>query len=83
MTYNKKFLIIANKNAITYKEVFPLIKENKMWLGYTQPKDFITPTGELSKKLSGLTRWFTNLDIPKRHEDLIVWKKYSPEEYPH
>ena len=83
MTYNKKFLIIANKNAITYKEVFPLIKENKMWLGYTQPKDFITPTGELSKKLSGLTRWFTNLDIPKRHEDLIIWKKYSPEEYPH
>ena len=83
MTYNKKFLIIANKNAITYKEVFPLIKENKMWLGYTQPKDFITPTGELSKKLSGLTRWFTNLDIPKRHEDLIIWKKYTPEEYPH
>ena len=83
MSYNKKFLIIANKNAITYKEVFPLIKENKMWLGYTQPKDFITPTGELSKKLSGLTRWFTNLDIPKRHEDLIIWKKYSPEEYPH
>lgn len=83
MEYNKKFLIIANKNAITYKEVFPLIKENKMWLGYTRPKEFMTPTCEISKKLSGLTRWFTNLDIPKRHEDLILWKKYSPEEYPH
>ena len=43
----------------------------------------MTPTGEISKKLSGLTRWFTNLDIPKRHEDLILWKKYSPDEYPH
>lgn len=83
MEYNKKFLIIANKNAITYKEVFPLIKDNKLWLGYTQPKEFMTPTGEISKKLSGLTRWFTNLDIPKRHDDLILWKKYSPEEYPH
>lgn len=83
MEYNKKFLIIANKNAITYKEVFPLFKDNKLWLGYTQPKEFMTPTGEISKKLSGLTRWFTNLDIPKRHEDLILWKKYSPDEYPH
>ena len=83
MEYNKKFLIIANKNAITYKEIFPLIKDNKLWLGYTQPKEFMTPTGEISKKLSGLTRWFTNLDIPKRHDDLILWKKYSPDEYPH
>lgn len=83
MEYNKKFLIIANKNAITYKEVFPLFKDNKLWLGYTQPKEFMTPTGEISKKLSGLTRWFTNLDIPKRHDNLILWKKYSPDEYPH
>lgn len=83
MEYNKKFLIIANKNAITYKEVFPLFKDNKLWLGYTQPKEFMTPTGEISKKLSGLTRWFTNLDIPKRHDDLILWKKYSPDGYPH
>ena len=83
MEYNKKFLIIANKNAITYKEIFSLIKDNKLWLGYTQPKEFMTPTGEISKKLSGLTRWFTNLDIPKRHDDLILWKKYSPDEYPH
>ena len=68
-------------NAITYKEVFPLIKENKMWLGYTRPKEFIEPNGNI-KKFGNIT-WFTNLDIPKRHDDLILWKKYSPEEYPH
>ena len=83
MEYDKKFLIIGNKNAITYKEIFPLIKDNKMWLGYTQPKEFKTPTGELTKKLSGLTRWYTNLDIPKRHDELIMYKTYSPEAYPH
>lgn len=80
-THQKDFLIIGNMNAITYKEVFPLIKENKMWLGYTRPKEFIEPNGNI-KKFGNIT-WFTNLDIPKRHEDLILWKKYSPEEYPH
>ena len=79
--YKKDFLIIGNMNAITYKEVFPLIKENKMWLGYTRPKEFIEPNGNI-KKFGNIT-WFTNLDIPKRHDDLILWKKYSPEEYPH
>ena len=81
--YHKDFLIIGNKNAITYKEIFPLIKENKMWLGYSQPKEFFNPNGELTKKLSGLTRWYTNLDIPKRHENLDLWKHYSPKDYPH
>ena len=81
--YHKDFLIIGNKNAITYKEIFPLIKENKMWLGYSQPKEFFCPNGELTKKLSGLTRWYTNLDIPKRHEDLDLWKHYSSKDYPH
>lgn len=79
--YKKDFLIIGNMNAITYKEVFPLIKENKMWLGYTRPKEFIEPNGNI-KKFGNIT-WFTNLDIPKRHDDLILWKKYSPDEYPH
>ena len=79
--YKKDFLIIGNMNAITYKEVFPLIKENKMWLGYTRPKEFIEPNGNI-KKFGNIT-WFTNLDIPKRHDDLILWKKYSSEEYPH
>lgn len=82
MRYNKKFLIIGNKNAITYKEVFPLIQENKVWLGYTSPKDFVTPKGELSGKMSGLTRWFTNLDVSKRHEDMVLYETYSPEKYP-
>lgn len=76
--YNKKFVIIGNKNAITYKEIFPLIKDNKIWLGEMVPSDFMTPDG----KLSGLTRWFTNLDIKKRHEDLILIKRYNEDDYP-
>ena len=80
--YNKQFLVIGNKNAITYKEIFPLFKNNKMWLGYMQPKEFILPNGDLTNKVQGLTRWFTNLDIKKRHEDIILWKKYTAEEYP-
>lgn len=75
MEYNKKFAIIGNKNAITYKEVFPLIKENKVWLGYSSPNEFITPNGEVTKQVNGLCRWFTNLEIPKRHEPMLLgWK---------
>lgn len=73
MEYNKKFAIIGNMNAITYKEVFPLIKENKIWLGYSQPKIFIQPDG--SEKKFGNILWYTNLDIPKRHEPMLLgWK---------
>lgn len=79
--HNKKFLIIINKNAITYKEVFPLIKENKAWLGCTSPSNFNTPNG-MTKKMNGLTRWLTNLDIKKRHEKMTFWKLYTPEEFP-
>lgn len=79
--YNKKFLIIGNKNAITYKEFFFLLKDDKVWIGYESPAEFDTPTG-LTKKVQGLTRWFTNLDIKKRHEKLILWKNYSETEYP-
>ena len=79
--YDKKFLIIVNKNAITYKEIFPLIKNNQIWLGNTSPAVFDTPDG-MTKKVNGLCRWFTNLDIKKRHEKLILWKKYTPEEFP-
>ena len=81
MEHEKKFLIIGNKNAITYKEFFPLLKDNEVWIGYESPSEFDTPNG-LSKKVQGLCRWFTNLDIQKRHEKLILWKKYTPEEYP-
>lgn len=79
--HGKKFLIIGNKNAITYKEFFPLLKENKVWIGYSSPSEFDTPNG-MTKKINGLTRWFTNLDIQKRHEKLILWKHFTPEEYP-
>ena len=81
MEHKKKFLIIGNKNAITYKEFFPLLKNDDVWIGCNSPSDFITPNGR-TKKLNGLTRWFTNLDVAKRHEKLILWKKYTPEEYP-
>ena len=80
--YKKKFLIIGNKNAITYKEIFPLIKENKLWLGYYCPNEFRLPNGDTTKKVNGLCRWFTNLDIKKRHEDLILYKKYTAKDYP-
>ena len=92
MQHGKKFLIIGNKNAITYKEFFPLLKENKVWIGYSSPSEFDTPNG-MTKKINGLTRWFTNLDIQKRHEKLILWQRYydddgnplldAEERYPH
>lgn len=74
--YNKKFLIIGNKNAISYKEIFPLIKNNKLWLGCTVPTEFIRPDGSIDK-LGTLTRWFTNLDMPKRHEELFTGITYE------
>ena len=80
--YDKKFLIIGNKNAVTYKEIFPLIRNNKMWLGINGINEFITPDMGLSKKVQGLSRWFTNLEHHKRHEKLILCKTYTPEEYP-
>lgn len=73
--YDKKFVIIGNKNSITYKEVFKFIKDNKIWLGYSHPNNFLNPDGTLAK-LTGLTRWFTNIGIPKRNEELILYKRY-------
>ncbi len=93
--YDKKFLIIGSLNAITYKEIFPLIAQNKMWLGYGFKAGnayFKTPQNkEFAKGVfdenTGLVKfrnvhWFTNLDHSKRHEELILYKKYTPEEYP-
>lgn len=96
--YDKKFLIIGNQNAISYKECFQLIKENKMWLGasvHSGDREFkIPPTYEVRSKslrvdengnryirVVGI-RWFTNLDYPQRHEELVLYKHYTPEEYP-
>lgn len=96
--YDKKFLIIGNKNAITYKEIFPLIKENRLWIGLTirsgdrefrVPKDYTTHSASLRIDDKGNkyirvpgVHWFTNIDYPQRHEELVLYKRYTPEEYP-
>ena len=77
MQYNKKFVVIGNKNAIPLKNVFKFIKEGKIWTGYEIPKDFITPEGEITARVNGLCRWFTNLEIPKRREPLLIGWKYE------
>lgn len=91
VAYNKKFLIIGNMNAITYKEVFKLIKENKLWLGIGNPKKFRVPDDYekgvrdehgVKWQTLGNVCWFTNLDVFVRHEDLILYKQYTPEAYP-
>ena len=68
---DKKFIIVGDKNAITYKEFFPLMKDGKVWIGYESPKDFIQPNTDEKKVMTGLTRWFTNVDLQKIHEKLI------------
>ena len=78
MEYGKKFIIIGSKNAITYKEFFPLLKDNKVWIGYNSVNDFQQPDGSFKK--FGNIGWFTNLDIKKRHEDLILTKNYTGNE---
>ena len=84
MDADKKFLILGNKNAITYKEIFPYLKENKMWLGYTSTETFGISDGEITEKVNGLCRWFTNLDIKKRHDTLETGCLYDddPSKYP-
>lgn len=91
--YDKKFLIIGHQNAIKYKEIFPLIQQNKLWLGYGfkggaghfishyEDKATAGDHREGMIRVSGVT-WFTNLETPKRHENIILYKKYSPDEYP-
>ena len=82
MQKDKQFLIIGNKNAFTYKEIFPLIKNNKMWVGYEQPKNFRLEDGSFTSQINGLCRWFTNLKTFKRQEELILTAKYNPIDYP-
>lgn len=108
VAHNKKFVVIGNQNAITYKEIFPLIKGNELWLGYHSGHtlfevpdtygipDFydkndrqklrsngyvIDENGKLWRNLGNIC-WFTNLDIRKRHDQMILIRKYKPEEYP-
>lgn len=97
VAHNKQFLILGNQNAIHYKEIFNLIKENKVWLGVDNggTKWFRVPDGydiktESRKKVEngikyfsmGSIMWFTNMDNPKRHEEIPLYKRYSPAEYP-
>lgn len=96
VSYDKKFLIVGNQNAITYKDVFPYIQENKIWLGYNNgdmsfkvpsyyesraTRFWIDETGQKWRSL-GNACWFTNLDISKRHEDLVLYKTYNENDYP-
>ena len=100
--HDKKFIIIGNKNAVSYKEIFKLIKENKVWIGVTPmskdmifdvPKSYANELVATKNKGSGYkivdgvvkgrtqSVWFTNLDFQKRHENLLLYKKYSKTEY--
>ncbi|NVP17422.1 adenine-specific methyltransferase EcoRI family protein [Candidatus Gracilibacteria bacterium] len=100
MEYDKKFITLGNMNAITYKEIFKLIKENKLWSGYgfnlslvfKSPYEnsleanlkFCEQKGYFGKNYikTPAISWFTNLEIQKRHEDLILYKSYNETEYP-
>ncbi len=91
--YKKKFLIIGHQNAITYKEIFPHIMNNEIWLGFgfkggaahfiSHYKDIATASNHKPGmiRVSGVV-WFTNLDIDKRHYPIDLYKEYTPEEYP-
>ncbi len=96
--YDKKFVILGNMNAVTYKEIFQLVKANKIWFGksihsgdreFGVPEDYplnaagsrIDDNGNKYIRVKGV-RWFTNLDYDERHEELLLVKKYTPEEYP-
>ncbi len=98
MEYKKKFVILGNVNAISYKEVFPLVKKNEVWFGpsissgdrkFLVPDDYplnaagcgIDKNGKRFIRVKGV-RWFTNLDHNKRHEEMDLVRRYSPEEYP-
>lgn len=94
--YDKKFIIVGSQNAISYMDIFRLVKENKIWLGanngdmsFRVPADYaprptrfwVDEDGNKWRSL-GNACWFTNLDLARRHEDLILYKSYSPDEYP-
>ena len=94
--HDKKFIIIGSQNAVTYKEIFSLIRENKIWLGNNSgDMEFKVPdyyeeratryrkdeTGQKWRSMGNIC-WFTNLDISKRHQDLILYKTYNTDDYP-
>ena len=98
MEYKNQFLIIGNINSVTCKKIFPMIEQNKMWLGcsiHSGDREFRVP-GKYPLQAAGFrvdengtkyirvkgVRWFTNLDYKQRHDNLILYKRYTPEEYP-
>ena len=93
MEYKKDFLILGNQNNITYKEVFPLIQNNKLWLGYHSgsqeffvPDDFVKNNVYVDKNGRRMAKfgnicWFTNLPVAKRNEEIVLWETFSPEKY--
>ena len=80
ITHGKQCLIIGNQNAFTYKEIFPLIKDNKLWTGYNMVKEFSQPDGSIKK--FGNVCWFTNMKTSKRNEELVLTKTYNAIDYP-
>lgn len=91
--YNKKFLIIGPQNAIHYKEIFPLIMANQIWLGYGFKRNcahfytFYEDNATDADHREGMIRvpsitWFTNMEIPKRNEEMVLYRRYKPEDYP-
>jgi len=96
MEFEKDFLIIGNQNATTYREIFPLVRDNKVWLGYNnghfwfkvpdtyeeKKTDFkIDENGQKWRRMGNIC-WFTNLDMEKRHENITLFREYSPDRYP-
>ena len=103
--HDKKFLIVGSHNAITYKEIFSLIRDNQIWLGITPkgqdmlfdvPSDYAEELRRTKREGSayrivngrvkgrlGNAAWFTNLDHKRRHEELILYRRYTPEDNPH
>ncbi len=80
MEHEKKFLIIGSLNAVKYSEIFPYIMNNRMWFGNNNVHDFIQPDGSIRK--FGNINWYTNLDFPKRHEKISLYKTYNTKDYP-
>jgi hypothetical protein len=78
LEYEKKFIIIGNINAISYRECFEAIKDNKIWLGYNCVRRFAQPDGSMFE--TARTFWYTNLDISKRHEYIILYRTYKGNE---
>lgn len=94
--YQKRYIIIGNMNAVTYKEIFPMIAENRLWLGYNsghfwfkvpdsyeeKKTDFkIDENGQKWRRMGNIC-WFTNMDIEKRHENMTLFRNYTPDAYP-